>query len=141
MGTLRQVAVLLLIAAGFASGPASADASCPAAGKTGGTRLTEGGTTLVVRFPDGKVLVGRPFAIELIACSVDGSPVRFARVDAWMPAHGHGMNYRPTGKTLGDGQRRFEGFLFHMPGMWELRADIVTAKGRRRFRLPIKVGP
>ena len=139
MGTFRQVAAILLIAAGLAPGPASADvASCLG---TGGTRLSEGGTTLVVRFPDGKVRVGRTFSVELTACRADGSPVRFARVDAWMPAHGHGMNYRPTEKTLRDGQRRYDGFLFHMPGKWELRADIVTSKGRTRFRLPINVGP
>jgi hypothetical protein len=152
VGAFRQVAALCLVvpclvapwlvAAGFALTPVSASAaSCAEIGKIAGTRLTEGGTVLVVRFPDGKVKVGQPFAVELIACAADGRPVRFARVDAWMPAHGHGMNYRPTKKTLGDGHRRYDGFLFHMPGTWELRADIVTDNGRARFRLPIKVGP
>jgi hypothetical protein len=46
------------------------------------------------------------------------------RVDATMPEHRHGMNYRPTVKPLGDGRWRAEGLLWHMSGRWQLRLDV-----------------
>jgi len=38
--------------------------------------------------------VGRPFAIEFMLCPRAGAPTEIdrVRVDAWMPAHRHGMN-------------------------------------------------
>ena len=47
--------------------------------------------------------------------------------DAAMPQHGHGMNVKPTVKSLGGGRFRVEGMLFHMPGSWELYLDLVRA--------------
>lgn len=67
--------------------------------------------------------VGRHFRLRGEVCG----PVRLLRVDADMPAHRHGMNYRPT---LGvDGAGRFEaaGLLLHMPGRWRLRFEVEPA--------------
>lgn len=72
--------------------------------------------------------VGEHFALELAVCPA----TKELRVDAWMPAHRHGMNYRPSIKALGGGRFRAEGLLFHMPGRWELvfelRADGKTER-------------
>jgi hypothetical protein len=46
------------------------------------------------------------------------------RVDADMPAHRHGMNYRTTVTALGDGRFRAEGLMFHMAGRWRLLFDL-----------------
>lgn len=73
------------------------------------------------------IAVGRPFAIEVRLCPADAV---LARVDAVMPEHRHGMNYRPGVKALGAGRWRAEGLLFHMAGRWELRLD-VDRDGRR----------
>jgi hypothetical protein len=42
------------------------------------------------------------------------------RVDARMPEHRHGMNYRPTITATGEGRYRAEGLMLHMAGKWEL---------------------
>jgi hypothetical protein len=48
---------------------------------------------------------------------------KLLKVDAEMPDHRHGMNYRPTFTSLGDGQWRVEGMLWHMAGRWALKVD------------------
>ena len=40
-----------------------------------------------------------------------------------MPAHGHGMNYRPSIVSLGDGFYEVRGLMFHMPGSWQFKLD------------------
>lgn len=68
--------------------------------------------------------VASHFALDVRVCPVDA---RLLAVDATMPAHRHGMNYRPTLKPLGDGRWRVEGLMFHMAGQWELRLDVRSA--------------
>ena len=72
-----------------------------------------------------KISVGQPFALELAACPKRGS-LSFERVrlDAHMPEHRHGMNYRTKVEALGNGRFRSEGWLFHMPGRWEFIFDL-----------------
>jgi hypothetical protein len=67
------------------------------------------------------VPVGKHFAVELVLCPIGTAKLPAElRVDATMPEHKHGMNYRPSVKALGAGQYRAEGLMFHMPGRWEL---------------------
>ncbi|HEX2887234.1 FixH family protein [Vineibacter terrae] len=69
--------------------------------------------------------VGAPFAIELAVCAAAGAAdVDALAVDAEMPAHRHGMNYRPSVSARGDGRYRIEGLLFHMPGHWRLTVEL-----------------
>ena len=71
---------------------------------------------------DGPAIqVAKPFAITLRLCPADAV---LLRVDATMPAHRHGMNYRPSVTPLGDGRWRADGLLFHMPGVWQLRLEV-----------------
>ncbi|MBC8200952.1 MAG: hypothetical protein H8E86_02805 [Planctomycetes bacterium] len=46
------------------------------------------------------------------------------RVDAAMPAHGHGMMTDPKTKLQPDGSFLTTGMLLHMPGDWEIYFDI-----------------
>lgn len=72
--------------------------------------------------------VGRHFNLVGQVCGPGAW--RLLRVDADMPAHRHGMNYRPT-VQMGEGGR-FEaaGLLFHMPGRWRYRFEVeATAAG------------
>lgn len=65
--------------------------------------------------------IGRePFALAVRLCPAGA---RLLRVDATMPEHRHGMNYRPRLVPQGEGWRA-EGLLFHMSGRWELRFDV-----------------
>jgi len=74
--------------------------------------------------------VGRHFALDVVVCARAGAALPVAlRVDADMPAHRHGMNYRPTVRALGDGRYRADGLLLHMAGRWRLLFDL-TADGR-----------
>ena len=69
--------------------------------------------------------VGRHFGIDLEVCPRGEASLPLAlRVDADMPAHRHGMNYRPTVRQLDPGHYRAEGLLFHMAGRWRLMFDL-----------------
>jgi hypothetical protein len=81
------------------------------------------------------VRVGEHFALELAVCPTpDG-----LRVDAWMPEHRHGMNYRPSLKALGGGRYRAEGLLFHMPGRWEFMFELRAGGATERFAHAVRV--
>ncbi len=49
--------------------------------------------------------------------------------DAWMPAHGHGMNVEPTITDNGDGTWDVSGLLFHMEGDWQVTVGLEGAGG------------
>ena len=72
--------------------------------------------------------VGKLFAFEFAVCPKSGEQLpESVRVDAGMPEHRHGMNYRPTLTALGAGRYRAEGMMFHMPGRWELVFELRAA--------------
>ena len=54
-------------------------------------------------------------------------------LDAFMPAHGHGMNYQPNITEVarnGDAvQYRVEGVVLHMPGNWQWQVDVKSDAG------------
>jgi hypothetical protein len=83
--------------------------------------LQQGGMQATWKVDGAPIAVGRHFAIDVQVCPADAV---LARVDATMPEHRHGMNYRPSVKRLGDGRWRVEGLMFHMPGRWALRLDV-----------------
>jgi hypothetical protein len=64
--------------------------------------------------------VGQHFSVEFAVCPTPES----VRIDAWMPEHKHGMNYRPTVTATGDGRYRAEGLMLHMAGKWELVFEV-----------------
>jgi YtkA-like len=103
---------------------------------SGARRIEDPGFVLVYRLQPEPVPVGRHFAIDFALCARAGTPLPAeVRVDATMPEHQHGMNYRPSVAARGAGLYRAEGLMFHMPGRWQFvfevgdgrRADRVTA--------------
>ena len=102
---------------------APAAAACPLAGAP----LQAGAVQAAWRVDGPAIAVGRHFVLELQVCPADAT---LARVDATMPEHRHGMNYRPSLTPLGGGRWRADGLVFHMAGRWELRFDIVDGAGR-----------
>jgi hypothetical protein len=74
------------------------------------------------------ITVSRHFALEFALCAKDGKSLPDnVRVDAHMPEHRHGMNYKASIKSEGTGRYRAEGLMFHMPGRWELIFDVRAA--------------
>ena len=72
-----------------------------------------------------KIAIGEPFVLELAACPKAGAQVpERVRLDAHMPEHRHGMNYKTKVVPLGSGRFHSEGWLFHMPGRWEFVFDL-----------------
>ena len=90
--------------------------------------------TVVFRAVPAPIAVGRHFSLDAIACPRrDERPVTSLRVDAVMPEHWHGMNYRASVSPRGDGRFLAEGLLFHMPGRWQLVFDVETSGGTERL--------
>jgi hypothetical protein len=91
---------------------------------------------VVFRTVPPAIAVGTLFKVEAIVCGGTTPPV-LTRVDARMPEHRHGMNYRPTLAATSPGRYVAEGFLFHMPGRWQFVFDVEA--GGRRTRLTTDV--
>ena len=125
---LRAAPLLALLAA-TAAAAAAADCSArspdspPAAQQT----IDTDGTTLAFAPSRWPLPVGQPLSLRIATCP----PMTLLAVDADMPAHRHGMNYRPSLRALGDGRYAADGLLLHMPGRWRFMFDLERGDGRR----------
>jgi len=79
--------------------------------------------------------VGQHFAVEFAVCPAPES----VRIDAWMPEHKQGMNYRPTIAATGEGRYRAEGLMLHMAGKWELVFEIRAKDSVERVAQAIRL--
>jgi hypothetical protein len=95
-------------------------------------RVEAPGIVVVFRTLPPVIEIGRHFSVETLVCG-DGTTPVLTRVDATMPDHRHGMNYRPTLAARGAGRYVAEGLMFHMPGRWELTFDVESAGRRTRL--------
>jgi hypothetical protein len=132
---------LLLLAALAGAAPAKADAACPAEGQ-GFRRLKTADAEVAYRWEPAELKVGQFFSAEVVACRAPGrEPVGEIAIDATMPAHGHGMNYRPAARRTGAGHYRFTGLMLHMPGTWQIAIDLVQGSKRIRLTHEVKLRP
>lgn len=97
--------------------------------------LHSAGRTILYRPAPAPLRVSEHFALELAVCP----PPEQLKVDAWMPEHRHGMNYRPSVKHLGGERYRAEGLLFHMPGRWEFLFELRAGGKTERLVHTIQV--
>ena len=95
---------------------------CPPASR-GFERLAAANAEIAYRWEPAKLKVGQFFSAEVISCRSDPSVTRIS-LDATMPAHAHGMNYRPKGTEISPGHYRFTGLMLHMPGRWQIVIDL-----------------
>ena len=108
-------ALVGLVSATLALGasPVEAAPACdPPPGFTASSRLESREVIVLFRIVPATIEVGRHFAVEAVVCAA--APARTLRVDAGMPEHRHGMNYRARVSAAGPGRDVAEGLLFHM---------------------------
>lgn len=128
--TRRAFACGIGFAAALAAGAAQA---CEVPANFAPLGRVESGDLVVAYKPvPAPIALGRHFALETVVCTKAGAAPRNVRVDAQMPEHRHGMNYKAKVVAQGDGRYRAEGMLFHMPGRWQFVFDVETGKGRER---------
>lgn len=127
----RAARRIALIAAALASGailPAMAQSCTP--DLAGGRRVESAAHVLVWRTLPERIAVGQHFSVELVVCPrTEGATAQVVRVDATMPEHRHGMNYRTTIQPTGGGRHRADGLMFHMPGRWEMVFEVRGPRG------------
>jgi hypothetical protein len=81
-------------------------------------------------------VVAKHFAMQFRFCR-DDQPYQVDRfkLDASMPAHSHGMNYRASILPRDEGLFEAQGLMFHMPGKWQLRLDFTLEGEAGQVRL------
>lgn len=108
----------------------------------GAQMLESAGYVIAYRAQPAKIEVGKHFALDIVTCAKGAAPVPVGvAVDAFMPEHGHGMNYKAVVKPAGDAKAakaagahfRADGLMFHMPGRWDLYFDVQSAGGTERL--------
>ena len=104
---------------------ASAAVAQPCPELAGATRVESERYVVAYRTRPDRIAVGQHFAMDVVVCARSaGTAAGDLRVDAHMPEHRHGMNYRTSAKPVDGSRYVVEGFLFHMPGRWEFIFDV-----------------
>jgi hypothetical protein len=133
---------LVLAACGLlavAGSPAVAGSLCDGGG-TDILWMTGKTATLALSPSPAPIPVSEPFELQLEVCDApEGTEV--IRFDARMPAHGHGMTYRPELEALDGGTYVARNVLLHMPGSWEFIIDTRGPEHSERLRTETVVGP
>jgi hypothetical protein len=118
----------MIRAAALAFALAAAGAVC-ACELPGGAAQQVKSATSTILYRTAPLRVGEHFAVDFAVCPAPEA----VKVDAWMPEHRHGMNYKPTVAAQGGGRYRAEGLMFHMAGRWEFLFELRS--GGRTERL------
>ena len=133
---MRIIGVLMLVASSLA--PAA-----PCGAGLRGAVIAESANYLVAfRTQPSRIAVGKHFSVEFETCPKGDAPAPAGvAVDAFMPEHGHGMNYRALVKPAASAKPagaptiaryRADGLMFHMPGRWDFYFDVRSAGGTER---------
>ncbi len=80
------------------------------------------------------IAIGKHFSVKVQVCPKQAnSIISGLKIDADMPAHKHGMNYKPKMAALGDGAYLAQGLMFHMPGVWRIQFefDLIASPDRK----------
>lgn len=95
--------------------------------------IVEGAHRLAFAAAPPDIRAGAPFDLRISICGPEGPFAGGLAVDADMPAHGHGMNYRPRVRMTAPGHFVAEGLMFHMRGAWRFRFSLATPLGTVRL--------
>ncbi len=116
-------------------------AACPAA-EQGFRRLASAEAEVAYRLEPAELKVGQFFTADVVACRTPRQEaLRDIKIDATMPAHGHGMNYRPSATRAAPDHYRFSGLMLHMPGTWQVTIDLLQGSTRSRLTYEVNLKP
>jgi YtkA-like len=101
----------------------------------GGAAQSIQSANVVIAYRTAPLRVGEHFAVEFAVCPAPQA----VTLDAWMPDHRHGMNYKPAIAALGGGRYRAEGLMFHMPGRWEFVFEVRAGGRTERLAHSVRV--
>jgi len=96
------------------------------------TILMQGERYKVVLKTESVIEVSKPSSVTAIVCG-DIESISDFKLDASMPAHGHGTNYTPSVSVnqVSDESANYtvDGVVLHMPGTWQWEVDITDKIG------------
>lgn len=76
------------------------------------------------------MVVSEPISLQVTVCGPQAVDTQVT-LDATMPAHGHGMNYKPeqtvSNETDDEKTVQVEGIVLHMPGQWRWFVELELA--------------
>lgn len=98
------------------------------------------GALLHYRIKSPPLRVARHFSMQFQLCRGETVIViEGFTLDALMPAHGHGMNYKASIDWLDNGLVEAGGLLFHMPGQWRVTVNLTYDGAGRQARLDVEI--
>jgi len=107
--------------------------ACIESQQNGGTVVNQ--SPLIVVRPLVPMQVSEPFSATISVCGERLSNVSLD-MDATMPAHGHGMNYKPEISVIEQSdslmQVKVDGLVLHMPGEWQWTVELKNGDERMR---------
>ena len=88
----------------------------------------------------GEIVENKHFSPDLhVKSTVTTAGVLEVKVDADMPAHGHGMNTQPEVVAGKEGAYRVDGMLFHMAGEWVITVEVGSQGKMERASFPVQI--
>jgi hypothetical protein len=72
-------------------------------------------------------------------CLATDTPIEFFKLGATMPAHQHGMNYRPVISQSGTHSFSADGLVFHMAGVWRIAVSGLVAGNTHGYYIDLNV--
>lgn len=104
-------------------------------------RVASNGGAFVVEYSTrpAPIPLNAPFEVDVRVFGPDGALATDVDVvvDAWMPAHRHGMNRASRVERQPDGTFVARGMLLHMAGLWNLTIDVSRGGSTDRAQLDL----
>jgi hypothetical protein len=117
--------------------PAASPAVAPAltVGSAKSIDLSARGEHFAVAWHFSQPKVGELFAVDIALTDLAGQPVPNAtlKIDATMPAHGHGMMTDPELKPVAPTKWHAEGLKLHMHGAWQFEVKVEAGSVKERL--------
>jgi hypothetical protein len=98
------------------------------------------GAMLHYRIKSPPRTVAQHFSMQFLLCRDETMlAIEDFKLDASMPAHGHGMNYKASINWLDNGLVEASGMLFHMPGQWRVTVNLSYDGVARQTQLDFEI--